>query len=135
MEQDPYRVVWPVKPNTRSKVFPDRRVPFKETPILLPTDVLLRHNARILDPSTAAQPNLERRQDDNKELRSVTVRHCIAYKPTAYVANQILVSAAGRGADRIRESHQGAQSRVAEAERTSRTDGSGSDCPIGPISS
>ena len=68
MEQDPYRFVWPVKPNLRSKVFPDRRVPFKETPILLPTDVLLRHDARILDPSTAAQPNLERRQVDNKDL-------------------------------------------------------------------
>ena len=69
MEQDPYRVVWPVKPNGRSKVFPDGRVPFKETPILLPTDVLLRHNARILDPATAAQPNLERRQADNKRAR------------------------------------------------------------------
>ena len=70
MEQDPYRVVWPVKPNSRSKVFPDRdrQVPFKETPILLPTDVLLRHNARILDPSTAAQPNFDRRQDDNAKL-------------------------------------------------------------------
>ncbi len=60
MEQDPYRVVWPVKPNVKSNVFParDRQAAYKETPILLPTDILLRHNARILDPSTAAQPNL-----------------------------------------------------------------------------
>ena len=33
--------------------------------MLLPLDVLLRHNARILDPVTAAQPNDARRERDN----------------------------------------------------------------------
>ena len=102
MKQDPYRVIWPVKPNVRSKVFPDGRVPFKETPILLPTDVLLRHDARILDPSTATQPNLERRQADNSELGKDGPSR-IAYEPTAYVANEVLASAAGRDSARIRE--------------------------------
>ncbi len=102
MKQDPYRVIWPVKPNVRSKVFPDGRVPFKETPILLPTDVLLRHDARMLDPSTAAQPDPDRREVDNKELGRDGPA-LIAYQPTAYVGNQILVSAAGRGSQRIRE--------------------------------
>ena len=104
MEKDPYRVVWPVKPNARPNVFParDRRVPFKETPILLPTDVLLRHNARILDPTTAAQPSFARRQDDNAKLRRDPAAR-IAYEPTAYVANQVLISAVGRGTDLIRD--------------------------------
>ncbi len=102
MPQDPYQVVWPVKPTPSARgVFPNRKVPYQETPILLPTDILLRHNARILDPTTAAQPDRDRRQLDNKRLGREDGEGRMSYEPTAYVANQVLVSAAGQGRDRL----------------------------------
>ena len=67
--------------------------------------MLLRHNARILDPTTAAQPSLTGASRDNTKLRRAEAAR-IAYQPTAYVTNEVLVSASGRGADLIRDLHQ-----------------------------
>ena len=118
---------------TGPHVFParNRRVPFKETPILLPTDVLLRHNARILDPTTAAQPSFAGGGRQPKLRRDAAAR--IAYEPTAYVANQVLISAMGRGTDLIRDLT-GSSIASCGTRGTSPTAGSGSDCLIGPIS-
>ena len=63
---------------------------------------------------------------------TVTTAARIEYQPTAYVANQILVSASGRGADLIRDLTTELNASCGRS-RTSRTDGSSSDCLIRPI--
>ena len=98
---DPYQVVWPVDPNSE-RVIPDRASATVETPVLLPAEILLRYNARILDPATATQPKRSRRLADNAGLGRDDDGGVVRYLPTAYVANQVLVSSAGRDANRLR---------------------------------
>ena len=99
---DPFQVVWPVgPPEETGEPKRERLEPVRETPVLLPIDVLLRRGARMLDPANATQPGRSRRGTDNKRLQNPSETAVIRYTPTAYVSDQILVQAGGRGVDRI----------------------------------
>jgi len=86
------QLVWPVRPAQQARVTFDP--PSTETQIVLPPDILLRYGARILDPGKAAQPGARRRDRDN--LDGQDPGRPVPYQTTAYVAEEILVSAAGQ---------------------------------------
>jgi hypothetical protein len=83
----PDQVVWPVQRNHATKQ-EDRPL---ETPVILPATVLLRHGARMLDPTQAVQPGTRRRARDLDRDPSQPLP-AVRYQPTAYVADELIVS-------------------------------------------
>ena len=115
---DPFQVVWPVGPSEEpAEPKRERSEPVRETPVLLPVDVLLRRGARMLDPANATQPGRARRGTDNKRLQNPSETAVIRYTPTAYVSDEILVQAGGRNADRISAVTRELQTALDEADR------------------
>ncbi len=66
---------------------------------MLPPDILLRYDARILDPAKALQPGATRRDRDNRN--GVDPGRPVAYGTTAYVGNEVLVSAVDQSDDTL----------------------------------
>jgi hypothetical protein len=99
--RDPFRVVWPVRPPEKPTENKEPTLSYEETPVGFPADVLLRHNARVLDPTTALQPSASRRRLHNRRLDPTEQLRSIPYQPTAYVAEEILVRTTGRGAQEV----------------------------------
>lgn len=99
-ESDPFRVIWPVTGDAANRLMASSPST-QESPVVLPLDVLLRHNARILDPMTAIQPKVERRERDNRRRNRADPRGRIRYLPVAYVADEILVRSGGRNARQL----------------------------------
>ena len=80
------RTVIPVPPREdKEGSTPTDLPPPKETVPVLSDALIRRYGGRLLDPVTAAQP-VRRRQLTDGQLESE-----LAYRPTAYVANEILV--------------------------------------------
>ncbi len=98
-EPDPFRVVWPVGPDQPQR---EPAGSTTETPVMLSEEILLRHRARIMDPTRSWQPGARRRERENRP-RKRRAGAPIPYQPTAYVADEILVSATGRGAGELRD--------------------------------
>src|SRR5688572_19966887 len=92
MQSKREQLVWPVQP-ARQPSRGTARPPAAETPVLLPPDILMRHAARVLDPGQALQPGRDRRARDNRDRHADDPARPVAYGSTAYVADEILVSA------------------------------------------
>ena len=97
MEQDPYRVVWPVKPNSRIERYSaatgtgvgDTQ---RDTDPAADRRAAPAQRRGLLDPATGTQPGNARRTGRTHGTANVDQARTHRYQPTAYVSDEVLIS-------------------------------------------